>query len=145
MVPTVAAEPLDLRLNEDPFYFKFTRSDQFEPDETGMAPGLYILAAHLSAFLESGSSSGPKGGKVVGYDNYERRLANTLFIELAREGWIGTTSIGSRAVGEFVAESLGRYHSLTLAAIRDRPPAHEDESLPRLYTSREADDEDVDW
>jgi hypothetical protein len=124
--------PHDYRLNDDPFYFKFCRSDVFTPDRSGMSRGLYVLAADVEHFLESEHSNGPRGGRYIGFDNYDRRFPNTLFLDLARAGWIGSRCLGSRQVEKIIRDALGASRSVTLANIRTSKTASSggDEDLP---------------
>jgi hypothetical protein len=112
--------PEDYRLNDDPFYFKFCRSDEINPDSRGMVKGLYILASDLEHFLSSKTSKGVGGGSSVGFDNLGRRFPNSLFIDLARSGWIGSRRIGTERIQKYLEDSLVRGRSVVLASVRTR-------------------------
>jgi len=112
--------PSDYRLSDDPFFFKFCRADSFKPDQTGMTRGLYILAVDADHFLKSNHAKGPRGGAYLGFDNLPRRLPNSLFLELAREGWIGSRALGSEEIVNVLASSLDASNSVMMANIVGR-------------------------
>jgi hypothetical protein len=108
----------DYRLNDDPFYFKFCRADSFDPDSKGMVKGLYILASDLEHFIASAASKGDGGGRSIGFDNLRRRFPNSLFIDLARSGWIGSREIGSKRIYEYLEKALRAGRSVMVADVR---------------------------
>lgn len=124
--------PSDYRLNDDPFYFKFCRADVIDADARGMVSGLHVLAKDVSHFLSSEHSRGTRGGQYIGYDNLNRRFPNSLFIELVRQGWIGSRSMGSEAIEECIRSSLDSHRSVILANVKTQadPPSHADQDLP---------------
>ena len=109
--------PFDYRLSDDPFFFKFCRNDMFDPDRTGMTPGLHVPMCDVDHFLNSPYAKGRRGGAYLGYDNLPRRLPNTQFLELARSGWIGSRSLGSDQIHSVVVASLEASHSVMMANI----------------------------
>lgn len=117
-VPQSAA---DYRLCDDPFYFKFCRADAIDPDSRGMVKGLYMLAKDVEHFLASEESRGTGGGHSLGFDNLGRRFPNSLFIDLARNGWIGSRSVGSKGIEQYIRSSLDAGHSVVLADVQVRP------------------------
>lgn len=117
-VPQLAT---DYRLCDDPFYFKFCRADAIDPDSRGMVKGLYILAKDVEHFLSSEESRGTGGGHSLGFDNLGRRFPNSLFVDLARNGWIGSRSVGSEGIEQYIQSSLEAGHSVVLADVQTRP------------------------
>ena len=111
------ASVFDYRLNDDPFYFKFCRSDAFEPDTMSMIKGLFLTASDVEHFLKSDAAKGPKGGVFLSYDNLKRNYPNTLFVSLARGGWIGSRADGSKTIEKFIEEALSDGRSVNLASI----------------------------
>lgn len=109
--------PADYRLSDDPFFFKFCRSDEFDPDELGMVKGLYFPAADIHDFLQSEFCKGPQGGRQISYDKLERRFSNTLFTSLAQEGWIGSRSVGSKALNRYLSKALEGDRSVMIAEL----------------------------
>lgn len=116
-----ADHPRDYRLNDDPFFFKFCRSDIIDPDARGMVPGLYVHALDLQRFFESKHSEGPRGGHLISFENYARRFPNTLFVNLAQDGWIGSRS-ASAAITQYIPGALASRKSLVLARVTTHSP-----------------------
>ncbi len=111
----------DFRLCDDPFYFKFCPADAIDPDSRGMVKGLYILAVDVETFLASEESKGSGGGHSLGFDNLGRRFPNSLFVDLARTGWIGSRQVGSKGIEHYIKSSLDSGHSVVLAHVEVRP------------------------
>lgn len=114
-VPQLAA---DYRLNDDPFYFKFCRADAIDPDSRGMVKGLYVPAMDVEHFLTSEESKGRGAGHSLGFDNLDRRFPNSLFVDLARTGWIGSRQMGSSQIEQYIQSALGSGRSVILANVQ---------------------------
>lgn len=121
IVNAAALGPLDYRLSSDPFYFKFCRSDSFEPDRLGMVKGLYLPAADVDHFLRSTHSLGTQGGRRIDFEGLGRQFSNTLFVLLAQCGWIGSRSLGSSFIESYVDQALNERRSVTLAKLSNSP------------------------
>lgn len=143
ITPQTIQSTQDYRLSDDPFYFKFCRSDYIDPDDKGMAKGLYVPALDLERFVESEESKGPAGGCSIGFDTIKRRFPNSLFVDLARMGWIGSRKIGTERVNNYIENALSKGKSLILADIQNDPYGVNpvEEPLQGAFTSP---DEDVD-
>jgi len=118
--------PLDYRINDDPFYFKFCRADDIDADSRGMVKGLHVLARDVEHFLLSDQSKGEKGGHYLGYENLKRKFPNSLFLDLVRNGWIGSRSVGSRSIEAYVQSSLNARRSVVLANVSSERGASSD-------------------
>ena len=114
-VPQLAS---DFRLSDDPFYFKFCRADAIDPDSRGMVKGLYVLAKDVEHFLTSEESKGSGGGHSLGFDNLGRRFPNSLFVDLARNGWIGSRRVGSEKIEQYIESSLDSGNSVVMAHVQ---------------------------
>jgi hypothetical protein len=86
-----------------------------------MVKGLYILAVDVETFLASEESKGSGGGHSLGFDNLGRRFPNSLFVDLARTGWIGSRQVGSEGIEHYIKSSLDSGHSVVLAHVEVRP------------------------
>ena len=107
------------RLCGDGFYFKLCTRVQLEVLSESLLPGMYLPRQFVEAILDDVSLRGPQGGRVVTFENTARHLTNTLFVDLVRDGWIGTRGVSSLRIGEIVKEALSWKRSLVLA--RSRP------------------------
>lgn len=108
-------EPHSYRLNNELFYFKLCPTEPKDLFSTKMIVGMYIPLLYWKSLLGSKKTNGPKGGKLVTYDNASRHINNTLFIELMQNGWIGSRVKSSKIVSNIIQDSISRNNSVILA------------------------------
>ena len=78
------------------------------------------ITVPLEYFLDARDQSrllGPRGGEVVTYDNMPRRLNNSLFIDLANKGWIGSDEKGTELLVDLVSNILDKENSVIEARV----------------------------
>lgn len=92
------------RLNDNPFYLKLCPRIVFDPDDTRLVSGMYIPLDYWNILNEDSSIEGPRGGKVISYENVGRYFNNTEFVTMVAKAWVGTTSTQTD-----VLESLIRF------------------------------------
>ncbi|MFC1783835.1 hypothetical protein ACFL02_09670, partial [Planctomycetota bacterium] len=80
------------RLNDNPFYLKFCPRIVFNPDDTSLVRGMYIPLDYWNTLSKDSSIEGPRGGKIISYENIGRYFDNTEFVTMVAKAWIGTTS-----------------------------------------------------
>lgn len=105
----------DFRLNENPFFFKLCLIPEFNPDDQGLVPGMYIPLDYWEILLESDGITGPRGGKAVSYENVGRHLNNTEFVTLVQRGWIGSCGLASSQLERLVNDALSGGRAVELA------------------------------
>lgn len=105
----------DYRLNQESIYFKLCPKTIFNPSSTEMIPGMYIPFDYWEELLKSSSVQGPRGGLQITYKNVERHISNSLFIDLAQSGWIGSKSMTSNQIYQYVRSALEGNRSITFA------------------------------
>jgi hypothetical protein len=67
--------------------------------------------------MESDFTIGDKGGKRIGYNDVDGRyLNNTQFIDLFKNGWIGSSNLSSQTITKIIQEILENKRSLILAS-----------------------------
>ncbi|MBB5912985.1 hypothetical protein BJY24_001852 [Nocardia transvalensis] len=107
------------RLGKDFCYLKLCRtktaSGEIDPNNAELLPGLYLPLSYVRLALLDERVNGPRGGRYLGYDRVERYLTNTLFIDLAKEGWIGSTGITAEKLVQIVTEAPRSGHDLIAA------------------------------
>lgn len=104
---------VDWRLSPSPSFFKFVRSEDFDPDGQTVLKGMYVPADYLALGVREGAfDTGPKGGFGIGYNN-TRYLNRDVFVQLVRRGWIGTTSTDKSSLASMVAE-MAKNHEVVL-------------------------------
>lgn len=126
------------RLLDNPFYLKLCPRIDFEPADTGLVKGMYLPLDYWDLIAADPRNVGPKGGKLVSFENVGRHFDNTTFIPLVANGWIGTTIAQSASLEPIVRELVGQGRSLTIAVARSRkkPP-----SQPSYVHDRARDEE----
>jgi hypothetical protein len=104
------------RLSGRPFYVKLCEARVKAPLDAGMTPGMYVPLALWRRLLKSAAVLGLRGGRIITWDNCARRLSNSEFTNLLRQGWIGSASGQSAALHEIIEGVLGSNRMLVLAA-----------------------------
>lgn len=109
---------LSYRMESNPFFFKFCAAQR-----TGywgrMLQGMYIPLRLWETFIESDLAKGPKGGRIIGFDNAQRWLNNSEFVRLIRGGWIGSHGADSESISEIIERELSANKSLIAAVHRE--------------------------
>jgi len=105
------------RLHQDPFYFKLCPAGIFDPTSIDMIHGMYIPLDYWQVLLNSPSILGKRGGKILTFDNVERYINNTFFINLVYEGWIGSKAIRTDVLSDIIQTSLEKNKAVILAAL----------------------------
>ncbi len=111
--------PQSFRLYPDPFHFKFCRSEVDEPASAEMIPGIYVPLTYLIRFQDSDIARGPRKGVYIGEDNIGRNYSNTLFIELVRNGWVGSYDLSTDGLKKVFHELIATGRS-TILAMHDK-------------------------
>ncbi|MFB0875982.1 hypothetical protein ACETPF_20530 [Sphingobium sp. sgz301304] len=112
------------RLIENPFYLKLCPRMEFEPADTGLVKGMYLPLDYWLLIEADRRKVGPRGGRLVSFENVGRYFDNTSFIPLVANGWVGTTAEQSAILGPIVKDLVSSGRSLTMAVSRSRkkPP-----------------------
>jgi hypothetical protein len=106
------------RLSGDGFFFKLCSRVQLEVLSESLLPGMYLAREQVQAILADPSALGPKGGRLITFENAGRHLSNTLFAELLRDGWIGTRTVASAQIAQIVRDGLDAGRAVVLARAR---------------------------
>lgn len=104
----------DFRLFGKACWVKFCESDSRAGCPEDLIRGMYLARDYFVELLDV--CKGPKGATRIGYDNVPRHINNTTFIELVKDGWIGTHGIGSDELEAVVASVLNSRRALVLGA-----------------------------
>jgi len=110
---TLAKE--DFRLNKNPFFLKICPRLVLNPDDTEMIKGMYIPLDLWTRIEADESMVGPKGGRLISFENAGRHMTNSDFAALVSKGWIGTNQNQSKDLDSFICETLSSGRSLTFA------------------------------
>jgi hypothetical protein len=112
------------RLLENPFFLKLCPRMEFEPADTGLVRGMYLPLDYWDLIERDPRKVGPRGGRLVSFENVGRYFDNTSFIPLVANGWIGTTAEQSDVLKPIVRQLVAEGRSLTVAVARGpkKPP-----------------------
>jgi hypothetical protein len=103
------------RLHAGSCFFKFCPTNQSELLPNEMIKGMYLPMDYLQLLINVGAV-GPRGGRVLTYDNAGRWMSNTLFIHLVQEGWIGSRLRHPGRLAEFIKNRIHADRSVIFAA-----------------------------
>lgn len=106
------------RLNGEFCYFKLCPAEIQEPMSTKMITGMYLPLSYWDMLLSDDSTKGERGGRLVSYNNAQRYLNNTLFIQLFQDGWIGSQIEDTEMITKLIQEALDGKNSVVLANAR---------------------------
>jgi hypothetical protein len=101
----------DFRLHGGAFYFKLCDPLNERISPRDLVPGFYFPLDYWEYVLGSGQATGKRGGRVIAPKQH-RYLNNTLFVDLVRDGWIGSVSRDLRDLDALVEESLAEGRSV---------------------------------
>lgn len=103
------------RLNGDGFFFKLCPSITLEVLSTDLIRGCYLPREYTESLLLSKETEGPRGGKLLSFENIQRHLNNSEFTNLVRDGWIGTRDHSTSLITELIADALDRERAVVIA------------------------------
>ena len=87
----------------------------FDPAEDRLLPGIYLPIDYLKILLADDRTLGKNGGRQLGFHTIDRYITSELFVELIRQGWIGTQGVATAALKMLVDEALSERHSVIIA------------------------------
>jgi hypothetical protein len=103
-VGTPGSDPASWRLNDQPFYFKLVEDRRVGPAGGDLIKGMYFPIDLFELLLESTTIRGPDLTRPIGWDNAGRWLTNTQFLDLMRNGMIGSTGLATTNLRAIVDE-----------------------------------------
>lgn len=116
------------RLTENPFFLKICPRIIFNPDSTGLVPGMYLPLDYWKLIKDHESMKGPKGGKRISYRNVRRYLDNSSFITIASQAWIGSNIEQSKELAALIRSILEGGRAVVFAVASDKELRHHGDS-----------------
>ena len=110
------------RLKENPFFLKLCPRIVFDPDDAGLAKGMYLPIEYWRRLEHAPDINGRRAGKAVTFDSAGRHFDNTTFAHLVAGGWIGTTGAQTTILDGVIREILETGRTTTIANKRDLNP-----------------------
>lgn len=113
-------QPSEWRLSNDPCFVKLAYWPQStaRPPVQGLAPGMYLPVSYLRLLLEDDSTRGKRTNstaRILGYDQVERHLTGTQFIDLVKHGLAGTVGTTREQLYALVKQRVSVGHSVVMA------------------------------
>ncbi|MFF3695027.1 hypothetical protein [Streptomyces sp. NPDC002221] len=113
-------QPSEWRLGSDPCFVKLA----YWPQNTdrhpvqGLASGMYLPVSYIRLLLEDDCTRGKRTdstARVLGYDQVERHLTGTQFIDLVKHGLTGTVGTTREQLYALVKQRVSTGHSVVVA------------------------------
>lgn len=103
------------RLHVGPFFLKLCGRHVFNPDDSGLFPGMYLPLDYWKRLVLDPATEGERGGRLVTFQNVGRKLSESEFIGLVAGAWVGTSVAQSQVLETIVREVLESGKAVTLA------------------------------
>jgi hypothetical protein len=113
--------PSSFRLNHNPFFLKVCSRTVFNPDDKGLFNGMYLPLDLWKRLSEDNATKGPRGGRVLTYQNAGRWLTNSDFVSLVASAWVGTPVPQSDFLRRVIESVIETGKTVTLAVKRVLP------------------------
>lgn len=105
---------------------------RFDPSSDSLLPGIYPPLAYLDELLADTCTRTSRGGHRLGYHTIDRYITTNLFVELVRQGWIGTRGPTTAAVGGLIDAAVEAQRSVIVAEEWGEQTGAERRQRPRL-------------
>lgn len=140
-----ATRPSEWRLGSDACFLKlaYWPEDASERTLRGLTPGMYLPLSYLRLLLKDDCTRGSQAGstaRILGYQQIERHMVNTQFIELVKHGLAGTVGVTATQLHDLVSRRINDGLSVVVAAeiSSESPSARQDRvrkrgAKPRFY------------
>lgn len=107
------------RLSSAPFYLKLCQARVKAILDAGLVAGMYFPLSLWLSMLDSPDMRGPRGGVVMNWDKCRRRIRNSEFCRMLREGWIGTSARQSQYLNDLIEQSLSGRRMVVIGSTTD--------------------------
>jgi hypothetical protein len=111
------------RASAEMFFFKFCRS-VFHPFETGLSQGAYLPIGYLEQLLRSPGVISQQNTRSLTSRNIGRSWNSHQFVDLVREGWIGSSVGWSNSIKPLINACLEGRKSLIVALTQKLSSQH---------------------
>jgi hypothetical protein len=115
------ASPRQHRFGPDFCFLKLCKPEVEDLFSREMAEGMYLPLSLWDKLTASQQLLGRDGGTVVTYENIDRYLTNTHFIDLVERSWLGSSRVTSAQIGEIVEAALAGDEAVVLASSAGGP------------------------
>ena len=114
------------RLHTNPFFLKLCPRLTFNPDDKGLTQGMYLPLDYWKSLATDPATEGPRGGRLITYQNVGRKLTNSEFVTIVANAWVGTTVPQSVVLEKVIESVIQTGKTITLAVKSEATPVAED-------------------
>jgi hypothetical protein len=134
-------QPHEWRLGGDPCFLKLA----YWPEDTsknpveGLAHGMYLPVSYVRILLENDCTLGPQKGskaRLLGYDRVERHLVGAQFVELVKEGLVGTVGTTPEQLWSMVKHRVSEGQNVLVAEEDGSESVHDRQKRNRSRASK---------
>lgn len=108
----------DWRLGNDFLYFKLCGALKQKMIGGNLVPGMYLPLSYINKLLKHETTLGPRGGRILTYDNCLSYIGKDMFQDLAKRGLVGSRNLASNTISEYIKKTLDEDKSVVLAEIQ---------------------------
>jgi hypothetical protein len=105
----------DFRLNSDGFFIKLIPNRGLRPATGELIRGMYITREYMKFLLGPKGPKGKGGGSLIDLHNAPRALANSEFIQVVSNGWVGMRKLHVKALKDLIRQYYETGRAILLA------------------------------
>ncbi len=133
--------PREWRLGGDPCFLKlaYWPEDTFNKSVDGLTPGMYLPVSYVRLLLEdecTRSSRENSDTRLLGYGRVERHIVGTQFVQLVKEGLVGTVRTTKEELWEVVKRRAGQGQNILLGSEYSTESVYERQRRNRSRASK---------
>ena len=107
----------DWRLSNDHCFIKLAHwTEEDSAGDGAPASGMILPVPYVRLLLEDSATATSGAGRQLGYEQVERYLTNTQFIQLVQDGFIGSVGVDAQTLREIVDERVEQGNGVMVAA-----------------------------
>lgn len=134
--------PHEWRLGSDPCFLKlaYWPEDISKKPVEGLARGMYLPVSYVRMLLENDCTLGPQKGsqaRLLGYDRVERHLVGAQFVELVKEGLVGTIGTTREQLWSMIKRRVSAGHNVLIAEEHSTESVRDRQNRNRTRTSKD--------
>ncbi|MFF7411049.1 hypothetical protein [Streptomyces lydicus] len=123
-------QPHEWRLGSDPCFLKLAHwpEDTSRNPVEGLAPGMYLPVSYVQLLLKSDCTRGSQKGseaRLLGYEHAERHLVGAQFVDLVKEGLVGTVGTTREQLWSMVKRRVSQGQNVLVAEEHSSESAHD--------------------
>jgi hypothetical protein len=135
-------QPHEWRLGSDPCFLKlaYWPEDISKKPVEGLAHGMYLPVSYVRMLLENDCTLGPQKdsqARLLGYDRVDRHLVGAQFVELVKEGLVGTVGTTREQLWSMVKRRVSAGQNVLVAEENSSESVRDRQNRNRTRTSKD--------